>query len=241
MNDDQSADELRLRATEAQMRRALGLTDRSPQRAQPAPPASQMPSAATHRRHFVRDGEVPVTVVHNDDGAGTNKLDAARQAVRVQIVAREQVERLLEEARSAIQTLETQLAHERIAKEEAIRRISDQRQQAEQQLEEERSARQQAEQERNDAVARCQLAEERLRLLDVDIVAKARAPRNARRAGTAEPGVGDSADEAQPGLAEGVPATDTAQARRRGSAAKLREPRSEFVEWWKPGWKNRLR
>ena len=55
------------------------------------PPAS--PGASSpQRRRFVRDGEVPVSVIRRDqdDGANTNKLDATRQALREQIEAREQ-------------------------------------------------------------------------------------------------------------------------------------------------------
>lgn len=68
-----------------------------------------------YRRRFARDGDVPVTVVHvhvhdHDDGAGINGIDAARQALREQVAAREQAEPLLQEARTTIQTLETKLA-----------------------------------------------------------------------------------------------------------------------------------
>jgi hypothetical protein len=92
----------RLGATEAQMRRALGLGD------QPSLPPGNAPSSPTatgnHRpaRRFIRDGEVPVTVLHRDqdDGTAINKLEAARQALREQVVAREHAEQLLQEARA---------------------------------------------------------------------------------------------------------------------------------------------
>jgi hypothetical protein len=153
---DSSADELRLRVTEAQMRRALGPRDQASLASEPRPPSAPGGRAHAHRRHFVRDGEVPVSVVHHDDGGGTNKLDAARQALREQIAAREQVEQLLQEARATIQTLETELEHERIAREERVTRI-------ERQLEEGRAARLQVEQERDEAIASCREAENRLR------------------------------------------------------------------------------
>jgi hypothetical protein len=151
---DPPTDELRLRATEAQMRCALGLRDQPSSAPKPrSPPATTGTAAHPHRRRFVRDGEVPVSVVHHDDWAGTSKLDAARQALRVQMAAREQAERLLEEARVTIQALETQMAHERIANEEAVRQAEDERQAIEHQLAKERAARQQAEQERDEAIA----------------------------------------------------------------------------------------
>jgi hypothetical protein len=162
---EQSTDELRLRVTETQMRRALGLQEQpssAPDRMPPSPANTGAPHP--HRRHhFVRDGEVPISLVHHDDGAGTNKLDAARQALREQTTAREHAEQLLQEARATVQTLETQLAHERIAKEEAVRQVEDERQRVVDELAAERVARQQAEQERDEATARRQEAVERLR------------------------------------------------------------------------------
>ena len=83
-----------------------------------------------------------------------NRIDAARQALREQVAAREQAEHLLQEARTTIQTLETKLAHERIGKDEALRRLEDE-------LAAERAARQQAEQDRDKAMAAGQDAEER--------------------------------------------------------------------------------
>ena len=76
------------------MRCTLGLREDPSPLAQSAPPAAPAGPAPPHRRRFVRDGEVPVTVVHrdHDDGAGINRIDAARQALREQIAAREQAE-----------------------------------------------------------------------------------------------------------------------------------------------------
>ena len=125
---------------------------------QNAPPAASPDAPHPYRRRFVRDGEVPVTVVHrdHDNGAGINRIDAARKALREQIVAREQAEHLLPEARTTIQTLETKLAHERIGKDEAISRLEDK-------LAAERTARQQAERDRAIALAARQDADDRLR------------------------------------------------------------------------------
>ena len=122
------------------MRRALGLREGSSSAPQNAPPATPPGAPHPYRRRFVRGGEVPVTVVHrdHDDGAGINRIDAARQALSEQVAAREQAEHLLQEARATIQTLETKLAHERIGKDEALRRLADE-------LAAERTARQRAE------------------------------------------------------------------------------------------------
>ena len=76
------------------MRRALGLQDASPRYKGDYQP---MPTIATRRpqRHFVRDGEVPVTFVHRDhrrdDPSGSN-LDTTRQALTEQTTARKHAE-----------------------------------------------------------------------------------------------------------------------------------------------------
>ena len=169
---DTPNDELRLRETEAQMRRALGLND------QPSTSSGHAPSAAStgadlapQRRRFVRDGEVPVTVIHRDQGdaSGTNALEAARQALREQVAAREHAEHLLQEAQATIHDLQTKLAHERLARDEAMRREDSERQAVEQvlqtvrdELDAEREFRRNADQERDRAIAARQEAEERM-------------------------------------------------------------------------------
>ena len=107
---DPPTDELRLRVAEEQMRRALGLREDPSSAATDSALAAPTGAAPPHRRRFVRDGEVPVTLVHHDhdDGGHINKVAAARQALREQVAARERAEHLLLEARTTIQTLETQ-------------------------------------------------------------------------------------------------------------------------------------
>ena len=238
---DSSTDELRLRATEKHMRRALGLREGSasaPQNAPPAPPAGVV---RPHRHRFVRDGEVPVTVVHrdHDDRAGINRIDAARQALREQVVARERAEHLLQDARATIQMLETKLAHERIGKDEALQRLEDE-------LAAERSARQQAEEDRNKAIATRQDAEERLR--EVTLRARLETKDGSRTARRSGEGPQSDADEASETQSEALPATAPADAaavsmqpRRRGRPPKASQSEGRFVEWWKPNWKERLR
>jgi hypothetical protein len=134
----ESVDDARLRAEEAQMRHALGLD--SP--AQPlAPPANNdvTPSPAPERltlhrppRRFVKDGEVPVTVVRRTpaDGASglgpaaMSQLEAARQTIRSQAVATERAERALADAQATIRDLRTKLEHERMARDETLQAIS---------------------------------------------------------------------------------------------------------------------
>src|SRR5579862_2575246 len=136
---DSRSDDARLRDAEAQMRRTLGLDRSPPPRTEPNPQVSKLGDPHTpRRRQFVRDGEVPVTVIHrqqNPDADSTNQLDAARQAIRVQATAREHAERLLTEAQVTIRELQTRLAHERLAKDEAIERAEATKQTVEKALE----------------------------------------------------------------------------------------------------------
>jgi hypothetical protein len=238
---DSLSDDARLRATEAQMRRALGLHNASPTQDRPVPPPTSPVASSPQRRRFVRDGEVPVSVFHRDQdgGASTNKLDAARQALREQIEAREQAEHLLQEAQATIHDLQTKLAHERLARDEAIQRAEGGRQVVEQALQRvqeelavEQASRQKAEQERDGAIAARQEAEERLRevLAPQDVLKASQALLTATR-----------------GLGKSMPTTeqsaggDKVLPRRRGRPAKSDQSEAEIVEWWKPGWKKQFR
>jgi hypothetical protein len=102
------------------MRHALGLRGDTPTR-------SSTSGSQPQRHRFVRDGEVPVTVIHRDHhpdgGAGTNQLEAARQAVQAEAAARDRAERSLTEAQMTIRDLQTKLAHERLAKDEALETV----------------------------------------------------------------------------------------------------------------------
>ena len=133
MTDSLSGD-ARLGATEAQMRRALGLHNAPATQDRPVPSPATPSASSPQRRRFVRDGGVPVSVIRRDQdgGANSNKLDATRQALREQIEAREQAEHRLQEAQATIRDLQTKLAHERLARDEAIQRADSERQLVEQ-------------------------------------------------------------------------------------------------------------
>ena len=107
-------DDQRLRATEEQMRRALGLRQGS---SSPARVSSNAPHP--QKRQFARDGDVRVELLHGHDNSRVNQLDAIREALQSQTAAREEVERLLAEARHTIHDLQTKLGHERLARDEA--------------------------------------------------------------------------------------------------------------------------
>ena len=203
----------RLRATELQMRRALGLERDTPPEAR----ATASIDRSNHqRRPFVRDGQIPVAVVRSIHGREdvANQLDAARQALRAETAARQEAERALTEARNTIRDLQTQLAHERLSKDETARHADAERQRTEavlaatrQELEAERARHGQAEAERDKAITQRQAAQERHN--------RAPSPK--------------------------LPAGDLQQPRRRGRPPKLVPEQSDFVEWWVPGWKEKLR
>src|SRR5579863_9774125 len=140
----ETIDDARLRATEAQMRHALGLDGQSPAPNQTEHVAPAVPSAdrlSLHRppRRFVKDGEVQVTTVRRthptEAAAGLgpsahSQLEGARQTIRSQAIAVERAERALSDTQNAIRDLRTKLAHERLAKDEglqAIRRVESER------------------------------------------------------------------------------------------------------------------
>ena len=223
MTDNPS--DVRLHATEIQMRRALGLDRETPLVFQPM--HSPNPSNGLHqRRQFARDGDVPVTIVHSDSGSRLQQLDAARQALRQQTAAREEAERLLAEARNTIHDLETKLGHERLAKDEVTQRADAERQKVEEaltgvqeELAAERALRARAERERDEAAIARQTAEQRLR------------QRTAFKVALPPPAP--------------LP-TDQQPPRRRGRPPKVAwqdvaPDDSEIVEWWSPGWQEKYR
>jgi chromosome segregation ATPase len=155
-----------------------------------------------------------------DDRAGTNKLDATTQALHEQVAARENAERRLQEVQATIRDLQTKLAHERLARDEALQRAISEKQVVEQALQRvqdelavERDRRQEAEQERDDAIAGRQKAEvriqEMLAALDAQKASQAllrpsndpQATRTTKTMPTTEPSAGD--DKVKPARRHG--------------------------------------
>jgi DNA repair exonuclease SbcCD ATPase subunit len=223
---DHSNDETRLQATETQMRRALGLQSTAAPPGEVAPPPAPAGPRRPARR-FMRDGEVAVSVMHRDTAAGTNRLDAARQALEAQTAAREQAEQRLAEAQETIRELRTQLAHARLASDEAVQRAAAEKQASEQALASLRA-------ELLTTQASLQQAEQRQRLPAKPAEERARP---AQRVMTGD---------LLAGIAEVGEAETATPARRRGGRPRKveqpqPEPDLEFVEWWKPGWRERFR
>jgi hypothetical protein len=122
---------------EQQMRRALGLYGDAPrprpesERSEPAQRAGGGFMQGVHRRRFVQDGEVPVTVVRRDipdaahPGGGqaaptSSRLQRVEAALAAETAGRERAERALHEAQAALQALQTKIGHNDLAKNEAV-------------------------------------------------------------------------------------------------------------------------
>jgi len=130
------------------MRQALGLRN-GPSNGGPVP---QRREGEQRGRRFVKDGEVPVVVVHSGarDGAGdgpqpVNRIAAAEAQARNERAMRDHAERALAEAQLALQHLRTQLAHTEMAHREALAAERASRERLEQALREANDARAAAE------------------------------------------------------------------------------------------------
>jgi hypothetical protein len=92
------------------------------------------------------------------------------------------------------------------------------------QLAAERDGRQKVEQERDDAIASRQAVEERTR--------EVLAAKDARSS---------VVSETKPEIEPSGGSDKQKQARRRGRPAKSVQSAAGFVEWWRPGWRDRIR
>jgi hypothetical protein len=124
---------------EAAMRRALGLLGGSPrQRHQPerAEAPARLPerfgASGLHRRRFVQDGDVPVTVLRREPGQDatasrtgsaiavptTSRLQQLETALANETAGRAQAERALANAQVALHDLQTKIGHADLARNE---------------------------------------------------------------------------------------------------------------------------
>jgi hypothetical protein len=125
---------------ESQMRKALGLLGES-QRHRPEAERVDQPARMSdrfngglHRRRFVQDGDIPVTVLRRDQGyeppahrgvaappaPTSSRLQRTEAALAAETTAREKAERALVEAQNMVRDLQTKIGHAELAKSEAI-------------------------------------------------------------------------------------------------------------------------
>ena len=91
-------DNARPSATEAQMRRALGLPADTPARTTAIHSTSATHGSHRKRHQFVREGEVQVTFIHRDHGPGIASFGPVRQSIRSEAAAKGRPERSVDEA-----------------------------------------------------------------------------------------------------------------------------------------------
>ncbi len=131
------------------MRKALGLLGESPRHRQESE-RLELPARSggggsigafggggLHRRRFVQDGDVPVTVLRRDGGhdpaphrggGGTNnapaptsnRLQRTEAALQAETAAREKAERALHESQALARDLQTKIGHAELARNEAV-------------------------------------------------------------------------------------------------------------------------
>ena len=199
------------------MRRALGL-DGEQLRARPMQERGDSPQRPAeqftpgHKRRFVHDGEVPVTLVHGlvsgrreqTDGNGTrgggnaqptNRLEVAEAALAAEIATRERTERSLQEAQASVHDLQTKLGHADLARQEAVETLRREREASSglraslQELEEQVRAARQAQEAAEGTLA--ELRERRAaQPEDADVAEVPARPRRGRKPESQNPGGG---------------------------------------------------
>jgi hypothetical protein len=129
------------------MRKALGLLGEAP-RHRPDTDRLEQPSRAgdrfsggLHRRRFVQDGDIPVTVLRREQGheppahrgiaapaaPTSSRLQRTEAALAAETAAREKAERSLAETQSVVRDLQTKIGHAELAKNEAIEALRQER------------------------------------------------------------------------------------------------------------------
>ena len=125
---------------ESQMRKALGLMGEA-QRHRPEPERMDHTArmgdrfnGGLHRRRFVQDGDVPVTVLRREPGLEppahrgvvtppgptSSRLQRTEAALAAETASRDRAERSLTETQGVVRDLQTKIGHAELAKSEAI-------------------------------------------------------------------------------------------------------------------------
>jgi DNA repair exonuclease SbcCD ATPase subunit len=125
---------------ESQMRRALGLLGESPRHRPDADRQEQQGrsgggfNGGLHRRRFVQDGDIPVTVLRREPGLDaapyraaapvtgptSSRLQRTEAALAAETAAREKADRALGESYAVVRDLQTKIGHAELAKTEAV-------------------------------------------------------------------------------------------------------------------------
>jgi hypothetical protein len=209
-NPEQAAPDGQPPEAETQMRRALGLLP------------SATPSGSPRAR--LRGGDGPV-VEHRGDrhsGSSINRVAAAEAALADERHAREQIARQLRDAEAALREAQTKRGHAELAREEALAALAA-----------ERAAREAAEEQ----VRQLQAAAQAPVMEPPPAAEQAVVPSATRRRAPM------ATEQAAPAKRRGRPPGSVSKAARAAAAAKAPESESDdsgAVEWWVPGWKDRI-
>lgn len=258
---------------ESQMRKALGLLG-EPARHRPDADRTDQPgrmgdrfNGGLHRRRFVQDGDIPVTVLRRDQGhelpahrgvatqpaPTSSRLQRTEAALAAETAAREKAERSLAETQSVVRDLQTKIGHAELAKSEAIDALRRERDTVSQ-LRAEREA---SDQHLTEALEQARAAERSTQAFQDQLGEERHARKTVEKALRAAESARDSAEQLVRSLSEEVPAPppapqpqrrvrvigepdEVAVTARRGRAPAAAEP--EPVKWWlntKPAGKKR--
>jgi hypothetical protein len=246
---------------ESQMRKALGLLGEPP-RHRPEPERTEPPHRATerfggggalHRRRFVQDGDVPVTILRRDGNHDTlaprpnhtaglptsSRLQRVEATLAAETAARERAERLLNDAHAVVRDLQTKIGHAELARTEAVEALQRERE-ASIQLRRDAAA---WEVRIREAEARTRAAEQALSAVQEQLQAESRLRRDAERALKAAEAACSSVkpvmpfeDEAaqtwSPPVRRLAESASVSPAIRRRRAAQPAGVEQEPVKWW---------
>lgn len=240
--------------TESQMRKALGLLGDTP-RHRPEPERAEAPSrtlglsGGLHRRRFVQDGDVPVTVLRREQGhdapqhrsapsslpPATNRLQRVEAQLAAETAAREKTERQLQEVQGIVRDLQTKIGHAELAKVEAVEALRQER---------EATAQQRAEfaimEERDhDLAAQLETAQRELEEVTEQLHQEREGRRQLEKALHAAETARHAAEQLAQSLPEDKPAPTRSAPQRSRAVAKARrratetaEVEAEPVKWW---------
>lgn len=139
----QAAETSQMADAEAQMRRALGLfgagSRSKPEggdRQDTTPRMGDRFNPAAHRRRFVQDGDIPVTVVRRDNsadaaaGPSSSRLQRVETALTAETAARQHAERALADAMNQNRELQTKCGHAELIRAEATEALKREREES---------------------------------------------------------------------------------------------------------------
>ena len=222
-----------------------------------------------HRRRFVQDGDIPVTVLRRDQGhelpahrgvaapsaPTSSRLQRTEAALAAETAAREKAERSLAETQSVVRDLQTKIGHAELAKNEAIETLRREREVLAQ-LRAEGDA---GEERLQEALEQARAAEHAAQECQEQLAEERHARRTAEKALRAAEVARESAEQLVRRLSEEAPVPHhppqqsrrsravtepevAASATRRGRPAEAVAAEPEPVKWWlntKPAGKKR--